>query len=174
MYLQGLPGFTSSTVAAVQTALVNYLNSLAIGEEVTYSALWSVALSVTPNISQPEFSIKSVSLGTTADGLFTVVPGSVPGTGYAVNDVLTVAVGTSGTVTVTSVDGGGAITGIAAKVTTPGTGYALATGSAVTGGTGSGGHVNITAVQPTAATDLSLLFYQAAQGVSAHVVVAAV
>ena len=174
MYLQGLPGFTSSTVAAVQTALVNYLNSLAIGEEVTYSALWSVALSVTPNISQPEFSIKGVTLGTTTTGLFTVVPGTTPGSGYLVNDVLTIAGGTSGTVTVTSVDGGGAITGIAPKVTTPGTGYALATGAAVSGGTGTNGHVNITAVQPAGVTDLTLLFYNAAQGVSAHVVVAAV
>lgn len=174
MYLQGLPGFTTATVIAVQAALVAYLNSLAIGEEVTYSALWSVALSVTPNISQPEFSIKGVSLGSTATGLFTVVPGASAGTGYVVNDVLTVPVGTGGTVTVTSVSGGGAITGVAAKVTTPGTGYALATAQAVTGGTGTGGHVNITAVQPTAATDLSVLFYQASQGVSAHVVVAAV
>jgi uncharacterized phage protein gp47/JayE len=174
MYLQGLAGFTSATVAAVQSALVSYLNSLAIGEEVTYSALWSVALSVTPNISQPEFSIKSVTLGATATGLFTVVPGVSPGTGYVVNDVLTVPVGIGGTVTVTSVSGGGAITGIAPKVTTPGTGYALATAQAVTGGTGTGGHVNITAVQPTTATDLSVLFYQAAQGVTANVVVAAV
>ena len=174
MYLLGLPGFTSATVTAVQTALVNYLNSLAIGEEVTYSALWSVALSVTPNISQPEFSIKSVTLDTTATGLFTVVPGASPGASYVVNDVLTVAGGTGGTVTVTSVDGGGAITGIAAKVTTPGSGYAVASAVAVSGGSGSGGHVNITAVQPLAQTDLSLLFYQAAQGVTANVVVAAV
>ena len=174
MYLQGLPGFTSSTVAAVQTALVAYLNSLAIGEEVTYSALWSVALSVTPNISQPEFSIKGVTLGTTTTGLFTVVPGTTPGSGYLVNDVLTVAGGTSGTVTVTSIGVGGTITGIAPKVTTPGTGYALATGAAVSGGTGTNGHVNITAVQPAGVTDLTLLFYNAAQGVSAHVVVAAV
>ena len=175
MYLQGLSGFTTSTVAAVQAALVNYLNSLAIGEEVTYSALWSVALSVTPNISQPEFSIKGVTLGTTAGGLFTVVPGATPGTSYTVNDVLTLAGGTSGTVTVTSVDGStGAITGIAPKVTTPGTGYALAAGVVVSGGTGSNGHVNITAVQPVTVADLTLLFYNAAQGVSAHVVVAAV
>jgi uncharacterized phage protein gp47/JayE len=174
MYLQGLAGFTTTTVAAVQTALVNYLNSLAIGEEVTYSALWSVALSVTPNISQPEFSIKGVTLGSTATGLFTVVPGVSSGIGYTVNDVLTVAGGTSGTVTVTSVDGGGGITGIAPKVSAPGNGYAVATGAAVSGGTGSGGHVNITAVQPIAATDLTVLFYQAAQGTASHVVVAAV
>lgn len=173
MYLQGLSGFTTATVAAVQTALVNYLNSLAIGEEVTYSALWSVALSVTPNISQPEFSIKSVTLDAAATGLFTVVPGTSAGTGYAVNDVLTIAGGTGGTVTVSSVSAG-AITGIKPQVTASGSGYAVAAGVAVSGGSGTGGHVNITAVQPTAQTDLSLLFYQAAQGVSANVVVAAI
>lgn len=174
MYLLGLPGFTTATVTAVHDALVNYLNSLAIGEEVTYSALWSVALSVTPNISQPEFSIKGVTLGSTADGLFTVVPGTPAGTGYLANDVLTLPGGAGGTVTVSSVDGLGAITGIKAQVTTPGSGYALATNVAATGGSGVNGHVSITAVQPTATTDLGLLFYDAAQGVAANIVVAAV
>jgi hypothetical protein len=175
IYVHGLAGFTSATVAAIQVALVAYLNSLAIGEEVTYSALWSVALSVTPNISQPEFSIKGVTLGDIAPtALFTVVPGTPAGSGYLVNDVLILPGGTGGTVTVTSVDGGGAITGINPQVTTPGTGYGLATNVAVSGGTGTNGHVDITALQPVTATDLSLLFYQASQGVSGHVVVAAV
>ena len=171
VYVHGLGGFTSTTLTAIQTALVNYLDSLAIGEEITYSALYGAALSVMPNLAQPEFSIKSITLDTTAGGLFTVVP-DAPGIGYAINDVLTVAGGTSGTVTVSSVNGTGGITGIYPRVTTAGSGYAVATGVAVSGG--GAATVSITAVQPTAVSDLTLLFYQAAQGVTANVVVAAV
>jgi uncharacterized phage protein gp47/JayE len=174
MYVHGLTGFTSTTLAAIQTALVTYLSSLSIGEEVTYSALYGAALAVTPNLSQPEFSIKGLTLGTIANGLFTVVPGSAIGAGYLVNDTLTVAGGTGGTVTVASVNGSGGITGINPQVVAPGTGYALATGSSVTGGSGSAAIVNVTAVQPTAAVDLALLFYQAVQGLAANVVVSAV
>jgi uncharacterized phage protein gp47/JayE len=173
MYVHGLSGFTSTTLAAIQTALVNYLNSLAIGEGITYSALYGAALAVTPNLSQPEFSIKSVTLGTTATGLFTVIPDAA-GSGYHVGDVLTVAGGTSGTVTVSSINGTGGITGIQPQVTTAGAGYALATGVAVTGGYGTSATINVTAVQPTVSSDLTLLFYQAARGVAANVVVAAV
>jgi hypothetical protein len=72
------------------------------------------------------------------------------------------------------VNGGGGITGINPQVTTPGTGYAVASAVATTGGTGSNAHVNITAVQPAGTSDLSLLFYEAAQGLTYNVVVAAV
>ena len=176
MYLHGLSGFSSATVVAVQAALVAYLNSLAIGEEVVYSSLYGVAISVMPNPSQPEFSIKAVTLGLLASGLFTVTPGAVLGTGYVVNDVLTVVQGgaSGGTVTVTSVDGGGGITGLSAQVTTLGTGYTVANNLATTGGTGTGAEVDVLAVQPTTSIDLAPLFYEAAQGVSANIVVAAV
>ena len=174
MYLHGLTGFSTATVAAVQAALVDYLNSLAIGEEVVYSSLYIAAGSVMPNDSQPEFSIKGVTLGTTASGLFTVVPGSSIGTGYVIGDVLAVAGGTGGTVTVTSVNGSGGVTGINPQVTTAGTGYSIANGVATTGGTGTGAQVNVTALQPAGTSDLSLLFYEAAQGVDAKVQVAAV
>jgi hypothetical protein len=177
VYVHGLSGFTSATLAAIQTALVAYLNSLSIGEEVVYSSLYGAALSVIANPSQPTFSIKSLTLNTTATGLFTVVPhiGAL-GTGYIVNDVLTVVQGggSGGTVTVTSVNGSGGVTGISPQATTPGTGYSVATNLATTGGTGTGAHVDITAVQPAGTSDLSLLFYDAAQGVTGNVVVASV
>jgi hypothetical protein len=175
MYLHGLSGFNSATVVVVQAALVAYLNSLAIGEEVVYSSLYGAAIDVMPNQSQPEFSIKAVTLDIAATSLFTVVPGTVAGTGYSIGDILTLAGGTGGTVTVSSVDGSGAVTGIYPQVTTLGSGYAVAAGVTTTGGGGAGSaQVDITAVQPAAVTDLSLLFYQAAQGVSANVIVAAV
>lgn len=59
-------GFTTATQAAIKAALVTYLNSLQIGEEITQSALYAAALSVTPNLSQPLFSIKALTLGTSA------------------------------------------------------------------------------------------------------------
>ena len=65
------------------------------------------------------------------------------GTGYAVADVLTIAGGTGGTVTVTSVSGG-VVTGL--SLTTSGYGYTTGTGKATTGGTGTGCTVNISAL----------------------------
>ncbi len=175
VYLHGLAGFTSTALTAVQAALVSYLNSLSIGEAITYSVLYGVVLDTMPSLSQPLFSVKSLTLGLTATGLFTVVPGSSAGTGYVVGDVLTVVQSgaSGGTVTVTSVSGG-AVTEFAAQATSFGTGYGVASGLATTGGTGSGATVNVTATQPIDSSDLSLLFYQAAQGITAQVVVASI
>lgn len=61
--IHGLTGFSSAITAAVQTAIVNYLNSLQIGEELTISALYGAALSVMPNLSQPQFSITALTAG---------------------------------------------------------------------------------------------------------------
>jgi uncharacterized phage protein gp47/JayE len=66
MTVHGLAGYTSSVLTAIQNAIVNYLQSLQIGEEVTFSAMYGVALSVMPNLAQPQFSVKSVALGTSA------------------------------------------------------------------------------------------------------------
>jgi uncharacterized phage protein gp47/JayE len=57
-------GFTTATQVAIINAIVAYLNSLQIGEEVTQSALYGAALSVMVNLSQPTFSIRSMTLGT--------------------------------------------------------------------------------------------------------------
>jgi uncharacterized phage protein gp47/JayE len=61
-----LTGFVSSMLLQIQTAITNYLNSLQIGENVTYSAMWAVASSVMPNLAQPNFSLASVHIGITA------------------------------------------------------------------------------------------------------------
>lgn len=55
-----LAGGTSATITAIQTALVNYLNSLQIGELVSYGALIAVAMSVNPNLSAPIVSVHSL------------------------------------------------------------------------------------------------------------------
>ena len=80
-------------------------------------------------------------------GLNTVVIHSGnAGSGYAVNDVLTVVQGAAsgGTIKVTTVDGSGALTGIA--LLTSGTGYSVASGLTTTGGTGSGAEVDISSI----------------------------
>lgn len=65
MSVHGQNGFTSATTGLIKTALVNYLNSLQIGETVNFSAMYAAASSVMPNLSLPQFSIKSVAIGTT-------------------------------------------------------------------------------------------------------------
>jgi uncharacterized phage protein gp47/JayE len=64
--IHSLTGAAPTTVVlgAISTALVNYLNSLQVGEEVTQSALYGAALAVMPNLSEPTFSIRAVTLGT--------------------------------------------------------------------------------------------------------------
>ena len=59
-----LPGGTSATLTAIQTAVVNYLNSLQIGELVSLSALYAAAMAVTPNLAVPIFTIRALTSGT--------------------------------------------------------------------------------------------------------------
>ncbi len=58
-----LPGGTSATLAAIQTAVTNYLNSLQIGEAVIFSELWGAALTARSNPDIPIFSIHSIFSG---------------------------------------------------------------------------------------------------------------
>lgn len=58
--------YTTATQAAIITAIVTYLNSLQIGEEVTQSGLYAAAMSVLPNLLLPSFSIRALFLGESA------------------------------------------------------------------------------------------------------------
>jgi len=70
---------------------------------------------------------------------------NVAGTGYSVNDVLTISSGNGdGTVTVTTIGGGGVIQAL--SLSANGTGYTTGTAIATTGGTGTGAKVNITSL----------------------------
>jgi uncharacterized phage protein gp47/JayE len=55
--VQGFAGFTSATQAAIQAAVVNYLNNLGIGQTVVWSEVIASAATVNPNAEQPLFSI---------------------------------------------------------------------------------------------------------------------
>lgn len=70
------------------------------------------------------------------------------GTGYVVNDIITVvqAGASYGEATVTSIGAGGAVTGLSPIVGHQGTGYSVANGLTTTGGTGTGLEVDITAI----------------------------
>jgi uncharacterized phage protein gp47/JayE len=64
-------GVTDAVKTAISQALAapiapgppGYLNALQIGEMVTQSALYGVAMSVVPNLANPPFSIRSLTLG---------------------------------------------------------------------------------------------------------------
>ena len=64
--VHALAGYTTATTAAIQTAVVDYLNSLGIGQTAVWSQLFYAAGYVQPNIDTPLFSIHSLYLGTSA------------------------------------------------------------------------------------------------------------
>lgn len=72
MSVHGLAGFTSATLAAIQAAVVEYLNSLEIGESIVYSELYGAALNARSNPDMPTFSIRSVTSGLAASPSGTV------------------------------------------------------------------------------------------------------
>ncbi len=68
LVINAFTGYSSTVKAAIQTAIVNYLNSLQIGANVTYSALYGAALSVmsqfNASLTNPLFSITTLHSGT--------------------------------------------------------------------------------------------------------------
>jgi hypothetical protein len=55
---------TSAILQSVQTALVNYLNALAIGEVVSIGALYYEIMSVNLTLTTPTFGVQSLQVGT--------------------------------------------------------------------------------------------------------------
>jgi len=80
-----LAGYTSDTTAAIEKALVSYLNSLQIGELVVLSELYGATLEARPNADLPMFSVRALTLGLAASPtgtadltmLYTEVPSGV-------------------------------------------------------------------------------------------------
>lgn len=58
-----LLNYSSAITAAIQSAVNVYLNALQIGESLTISALYAVALSVMPDLKIPEFSVQGLFAG---------------------------------------------------------------------------------------------------------------
>ena len=133
----------------------------------------SVMAAVNSNLDEPICSIRYLAVGYTSV-VETVAVGS-GGSGYSVGDellILQTGASQGATVKVTSVGGGGAVTGI--SLIQNGVGYTSASGLSTqeTGtGTGTGCTVNITAGSASQLLDVGLAFNQAAQGVLANVTV---
>lgn len=56
---------TTAQQTAIQTAIVNYLNELAIGETVSYAALIYEIMSVNATLSAPSFGVTAMQIGST-------------------------------------------------------------------------------------------------------------
>ena len=87
-----------------------------------------------------------------ATAIFSAIPHSgAAGTGYVVGDLITVVQGgaSNGVLKVTTVGGGGVVTGLATQVGYQGTGYSATSGLTTTGGSGTGLEVDITAIGET-------------------------
>ena len=59
-----LTGGTSAHLAAIQTAIEDYLDALQIGEDLTISGLYGAAMATMTNLYQPVFSIRALRAGT--------------------------------------------------------------------------------------------------------------
>jgi uncharacterized phage protein gp47/JayE len=92
--VHAMTGYTSATTTAIQNAIAAYLNSLQIGEAVVLSELYGAALTVRPNPEQPMFSIRALTLGTSA---------TPTGTSDVTLDFDAVAQGVAANVVITSV-----------------------------------------------------------------------
>lgn len=60
---------TSVQAANVQTALVNYLNSLMIGETVSLSAMIYEAVALNPSVTTPQYGVTQMQIGTSSSSL---------------------------------------------------------------------------------------------------------
>lgn len=65
--IKKLRGFTSDTMDNIIFNITEYLNSIAIGDNLSVSAIWGVALSAMTDLRTPSFSIVSVEVGLTSE-----------------------------------------------------------------------------------------------------------
>ena len=151
-----LAGFTTATAAQIQTNIINYLNSLEIGESVRYGALISAAQAGF-NLDAPIFTITAMSIGagvvTTGNPVqFSTALTIASGAGTANGQVV---IG-SGIAAGTTVSSGGGTTSIvlSAAATANGTGVSLAFFSLL-----------------SAFVDIAIPYNAAAQGLAPNVIV---
>lgn len=79
------------------------------------------------------------------------------GSGYRLGDVLTLAVGTNGKVYVESISSTGAV--LSVSLMRPGSGYSVASGVAVTGGSGTGCTIQVTSIGTVANVATSMVHF---------------
>ena len=165
---------SSALIAAIKTAIVNYLNSLQIGELLTISGVYAAVLTQVGNISQPFFSIHSLTLGYTSVVTVVGVHSGGGGSGYSNGDLLIVNQSGSslGAIAQVTSNSGGAVTGV--QLYQDGVSYTTATAVSTIAltGVGIGCTLDITAGTATnLALDVGVAFNQVAQGVTGNVTV---
>jgi uncharacterized phage protein gp47/JayE len=73
------PAFTSTIKTAIETAVTNYLTSLAIGATVSWAAIMAVAMSQAGNLENPIYDITTLYIGTSSSPTGVVdIPMSYP------------------------------------------------------------------------------------------------
>ena len=150
-----LQSYTSATTAAIKAALVKYLNSLGIGEEVVFSELYGAALTARPDPDNPLFSIKA--------GL----------SGFQAVSVAAATVKNNADITVTSADGiaeGQTVVGVGIPDNTTVSNIATLTVTLSNEATADGTSIPLSFFT-TGTSDIPCLYNQAAQGSSAFVVI---
>ena len=153
--VHALAGYTTATTAAIIAGVVNYLESLGIGEAVVFSELYGAALTARPNPDQPLFSIHGIISGALAaltTATLTVSTNAVTvasGTGISMGQTI-VGAGVPPNTTVTSITGTALV--MSANATASGSGVPLS-------------------FFPTGTSDISIAFNYAASGASTDTVV---
>ena len=65
--IKALDGYTTAVTENIKKNIEIYLNSLDIGGKLTVSALWGIALQAMESLTNPTFSITSITAGTTLE-----------------------------------------------------------------------------------------------------------
>ena len=145
---------TAAAVAAVAGVTRSQVYENYNGFTAGYGLVSTVGTAVTKLLGYPFDSTDATHPITivTASALGAVTVGASGGTGYAVNDLLTVVQsgGALGQVKVLTIGGGGNVLTVQINPASPGSGYAVANNLATTGGGGSGCQIDITALTTAA------------------------
>lgn len=67
--LKALSGYTAPIAEQIKVAVVTYLNSLKIGDDLTISGLWGAVMATMPDLSNPVFSVSSLTAGKAANAM---------------------------------------------------------------------------------------------------------
>jgi len=153
-----LTGYTSAIADDIKEALAEYLDTLEIGEDLTLSALYAVAMGVT-DIQKPAFSITALTAGQQGLDSISVTTG---GTGYTTDTDVPVTGGSGTGATVDITAAAGVITG--AVVNNPGSGYEADDVLTVVQSVGANGTITVDSVTSQGTSDITIAFNETTRG----------
>jgi uncharacterized phage protein gp47/JayE len=153
-----LTGYTSAIADDIKAALADYLDTLEIGEDLTLSALYAVAMGVT-DIKAPAFSITALTAGQQGLSSISVTTG---GTGYTTDTDVPVTGGSGSGATVDITASAGVITD--AVINKPGSGYEAGDVLTVVQSVGADGTLTVSAVTSEGTSDIAIAFDETTRG----------